>query len=94
MFIISFFHVLHLKISECLQILYFHGLKLTNLAISDELNVTQKSVGKVKNKAYESLNNESHVYVFSDLGSIIDESEVDETHAVSRRDDRGRIVLS
>lgn len=84
------FNGAHIKISELFKMLYLHCLEVSVADITNEINVNEKTVYKTLNKlkGLELINENSTGVLLGGLDEVV---EVDETHIVSIRDDRGRI---
>lgn len=90
----SIFEGKHLPLSTCIRIMYLHAMELNISSISAELKVTREAVSNTiamfKNNILQ-LNMNS---MFGKLGIANIPVEIDETHMISRRDWRGRILKS
>lgn len=84
----TIFYGMKVPISKALLIWYMHGINMTNKSIAEELKIDRDTVSLSLEKIYEKLNHQNRVII----GTTNDVYEVDETHIVSRRDSRGRIL--
>ncbi|KAI5151768.1 hypothetical protein ENBRE01_2371 [Enteropsectra breve] len=81
-----------LSISIIMQIIYMHCLEIKVRYITSELNVSEQAVYSTVNIFYKKINEDDYNYTFDKLGGSGAIIEVDETHIVSRKDNRGRIL--
>ncbi|KAI5148364.1 hypothetical protein ENBRE01_0270 [Enteropsectra breve] len=81
-----------LSISIIMQIIYMHCLEIKVRYITSELNVSEQAVYSIVNIFYKKIDEDDYNYTFDKLGGPEAIIEVDETHIVSRKDNRGRIL--
>ncbi|KAI5152559.1 hypothetical protein ENBRE01_2920 [Enteropsectra breve] len=75
-----------------MQIIYMHCLEIKVRYITSELNVSEQAVYSIANIFYKKIDEDDYNYTFDKLGGPDAIIEVDETHIVFRKDNRGRIL--
>lgn len=90
----TIFEKCHLNLSSAIRILYLKAMNLSITDISIECNTKRETISKFLKKSYKNIRNLDLSSCFGKLSTISDNSfiEIDETHFVSRRDNRGRIL--
>lgn len=88
----SVFERVHIPIRSCLMILYFKSMRLSCSAISTEVDVARQHVASFIDAAMLIFDQMSANETFGPIGGPGEIVEVDETHMVTRRDARGRIL--
>ncbi|KCZ77711.1 hypothetical protein H311_01272, partial [Anncaliia algerae PRA109] len=89
----SIFFNIHFPLSKALRCIYYHALNMSQLEIAAQLLLDEKTISSFINNFMYNIDNENYAHGLPLLGgSSNDVFEVDETHIVTRRDERGRIL--
>lgn len=91
----SIFYNIHFPLSKALRCIYYHAFNISHNEIAEQLMLNEKTVYNFIKKFNKKMDNDSFNQNLPLLGGILDDIfEVDETHLISRRDARGRILKS
>jgi hypothetical protein len=84
----------HLQLSKAIQCLYLHCANFNYKNIAKELSTDRKTVSKFMKKVNSIFTHLNRNDLYGKLGYNLPETviEIDETHIVSRRDGRGRVL--
>lgn len=90
----SIFENIHLPVSKAIRCLYMYCSKYSYKNIAEELNIDRRTVSGFIKKVISVFNRLNRNEFYGKLGMSLPETiiEIDETHIVSRRDGRGRIL--
>lgn len=91
-FMYSIFHNVHLPINHCLYIMYLIAMGISAKKIAFELGHKANYIALFINKIMKNVDTISINEYAEKLGGVNQIVEIDETHLVSRRDARGRIL--
>ncbi len=88
------FQDIHIPLSKAIQSLYLYCSNYSFVNIAKELIIRRRSVSSFINKATSVINNLDREILYGKLGYNLEDTvvKIDETHIVSRRDGRGRIL--
>ncbi|KCZ78383.1 hypothetical protein H311_00585, partial [Anncaliia algerae PRA109] len=87
----TIFENVHFSISTALRCIYLKCFNVSNVEIENQLGIKRKYIAKFFEKILKNIDHNAYECSFPKLGGPGNIIEVDETHIVSRRDNRGRI---
>lgn len=88
----SIFENIRIPLKKALQIIYFKALKLSFVEIGCQLSIDEETISEFLKKVFKPIDTRPWGRNHPKLGGNNKIVEVNETHLVSRRDSRGRIL--
>lgn len=90
----TIFESAHMPISKCIRAIYLKSMKLKTSQIAQELCTTRETISDFLSKITAPILDLNISQMFGKLSATVDDNfvEIDETHLVTRRDARGRIL--